>query len=374
MTSALFTPITLGGLSFPNRIAVAPMCQYSADDGSATDWHLQHWMNLAMSGAGMVTVEMTDVERRGRITHGCLGLYSDHNEAVAKRALDAAKAVAVPGTKFGVQLAHAGRKASNQRPWQGGGPLEPHEDPWPVVSASALAFDKGWAVPHALSEDEIAVLVERWADAARRAARAGFDFIELHGAHGYLLFQFLSPLSNRRTDRYGGSLDNRMRLILEVARAVREAAPGLMLGARLSATDWVEGGFTPDEAVDVAKALKEEGAAYICCSSGGNSPLQKIPTGPGYQVHLARYVRDGAGIATRAVGAIDEPHQAEAILRDGDADMVALARAFLVDPRWPWRAAAALGHTIALAPQYERAGPIMKRWVETAARPAQAAE
>ena len=202
MTVHLFSPITLGQLQFPNRIAVAPMCQYSADDGSATDWHLHHWMSLALSGAGMITVEMTDVERRGRISHGCLGLYSDANEAAAKRALDAARRVASPGAKFGVQLAHAGRKASNQRPWEGGGPLQPDQDPWPVVSASAIPFAEGWQTPHALEEGEIAALISHFVQSARRAERAGFDFIELHGAHGYLLHQFLSPLSNKRTDRW----------------------------------------------------------------------------------------------------------------------------------------------------------------------------
>ncbi|MGN6535685.1 MAG: oxidoreductase, partial [Mesorhizobium sp.] len=234
MTAPLFQPITLGGMTAPNRIAVAPMCQYSADDGSAADWHLHQWMSYALSGAGTVTVEMTDVERRGRISHGCLGLYSDHNEAAAKRALDAARRVAQPGTKFGTQLAHAGRKASCQRPWEGGGPLGPNQDPWQTVSASAIPYDQGWHTPHALEEEEIVQLIERFADAARRAERAGFDFIELHAAHGYLIFQFLSPLSNQRTDRWGGSLENRMRFVIEIARAVRKAAPSLMLGARLS--------------------------------------------------------------------------------------------------------------------------------------------
>ncbi|MGP2492169.1 NADH:flavin oxidoreductase/NADH oxidase [Mesorhizobium sp. PUT5] len=366
MTAPLFQPITLDGLAFPNRIAVAPMCQYSADDGSASDWHLYHWMNLAMSGAGMITVEMTNVERRGRISHGCMGLYGDHNEAAARRALDAARRVALPGAKFGVQLAHAGRKASNQRPWEGGGPLKPHQDPWPVVSASAIAYDDGWQVPHALDEEEIGQVIRHFAEAARRAERAGFDFIELHGAHGYLIFQFLSPLSNHRTDRWGGSLENRMRFAVEVARAVRQAAPGLMLGARLSVKDWVDGGFDVAEAIEVAKALKAEGIAYICCSSGGNSPLQKLPSGPGYQVDLAEAVKKGAGIPTRAVGLITEPAQANAIVAEGRADMVALGRAFLADPRWGWRAAAALGEKIHPAPQLARSVTTMEHW----ARPA----
>jgi len=366
MTDHLFAPITIGGLAFRNRIAVAPMCQYSAADGSATDWHLQQWMTYALSGAGMVTVEMTDVERRGRISHGCLGLYSDDNEAAARRTLDAARRVAQPGTRFGVQLAHAGRKASCRRPWDGGGPLAAGEDPWPVVSASAVPYDDGWQVPEALDEAGIEAIVGSFAAAARRAERAGFDFVELHAAHGYLLQQFLSPLSNRRTDRWGGALENRMRLTVEVARRVREAVPALMLGARMSVTDWVEGGFTVEDAIDTAAALKAAGAAYICCSSGGNSPLQKVPLGPGYQVHLAAAVREGAGIVTRAVGMIDEPRQANAIVAGGRADMVALGRALLADPRWPWRAAAALGHEIGTAPQLLRSAHLPKKWAAAA--------
>jgi 2,4-dienoyl-CoA reductase-like NADH-dependent reductase (Old Yellow Enzyme family) len=366
MTSPLFQPITLDGLTLPNRIAIAPMCQYSADDGSATDWHVQQWMSYAMSGAGMVTVEMTDVERRGRISHGCLGLYSDHNEAAAKRALDAARRVAPAETKFGVQLAHAGRKASCQRPWEGGGPLKPEQDPWQTVSASAIAYDEGWHTPRALEEDEIRALIDRFDESARRADRAGFDFIELHAAHGYLIFQFLSPLSNRRADRWGGNLENRMRFAVEIARAVKQAAPGLMLGARLSVKDWVEGGFDVADAIEVAKALKAEGVAYVCASSGGNSPHQKLPSGPGYQVHLAEAVRNGAAIPTRAVGLITDPAQAQAILAGGRADMVALARAFLADPRWGWRAAATFGEKIHAAPQLLRSVTTMEHWMKAA--------
>lgn len=364
MTDHLFTPIEIGGLEIPNRIAIAPMCQYAADDGSATDWHLQQWMGYAMSGAGMVTMEMTDVERRGRISHGCLGLYSDHNEATAKRALDAAKAVAVPGTKFGVQLAHAGRKASNQRPWEGGGPLQPHEDPWETVSASALPFDDGWHTPRALTEEEIHALIGHFVKAAHRAERVGFDFIELHAAHGYLLNQFISPLSNRRTDRWGGSFENRMRLPVEIAKAISGAVPNLMLGARISVTDWVDGGITPEDGVEVARALKDAGARYICCSSGGNSPLAKFPLGPGYQVHLAEAVKKGAGVPVRAVGMIDRPAQAEAIIAEGRADMVALARAILADPRWPYRAAAASGHRIKMPDPLARGGYLFKEWAK----------
>ncbi len=366
MADHLFSPISLGGLDIANRIAIAPMCQYSADDGSASDWHLQQWMTYALSGAGTVTVEMTDVERRGRISHGCLGLYSDHNEAAARRALDAARRVALPGTAFGVQLAHAGRKASCQRPWEGGGPLTPGQDPWQTVSASALPFADGWHTPHALTEDEIHAIIGHFVAAAHRAERAGFDFIELHSAHGYLLHQFISPLSNRRSDRWGGSFENRVRLSVEIARAVRQAVPRLMLGARISVTDWVDGGLSVEEGIEVARALADAGAAYICCSSGGNSPHQKIPTGPGYQVHLAEAVRKAVGIPVRAVGMITDPAQAEEIVAGGRADMVALARAILADPRWPWRAAAALGRELKTAPQLARADHLHRRWVAAA--------
>ena len=366
MSPSLFSPIRIGDLDLPNRIAVAPMCQYSADDGVASEWHLQHWMMLAMTGAGMVTVEMTDVERRGRITHGCLGLYSDACEAAARRTLDAARRVAAPEAKFGVQLAHAGRKASCRRPWEGGGPLALDEDPWPTVSASAIPYDEGWHTPVALTREGIATLVGQFATAARRAERAGFDFIELHSAHGYLLNQFLSPLSNRRTDAYGGPLENRLRLPLEIIAAVLAAVPGIMLGARLSVTEWVEGGLAVEEGVKIARAYRDAGVAYICASSGGNSPQQRLPSGPGYQVHLAEAVRNGAGVATRAVGLIDDPRQADEIVRSGRADVVALGRAFLADPRWAWRAAAALGAEIAPPPQYARAAHLPKKWTQAA--------
>lgn len=367
MTNGLFTPITIGRYTLPNRIAVAPMCQYSADDGTASDWHLFHWMNLALSGASMVTFEMTDVDRRGRISHGCLGMYSDHNEQAAQRTLLAARAVAQPGTIFGLQLAHAGRKASCQRPWEGGGPLKAGQDPWPTISASALPIDGSYPTPHAMVEDEIIAMIEKFADAARRTQRAGFDFIELHGAHGYLMHQFLSPLSNIRTDRWGGSLENRMRFIVEVARAVIAAAPQLMIGARLSVKDWVDGGLTEEDTIEVAKALKAEGIAYICCSSGGLSPLQQVPVGRGYQVHLATAIKQGAGIPVRAVGMIDIPSLGEEIIASGKADMIAIARPLLADPRWPWRAAAEAGVDIKAAKQYLRATDLRKRWAKDAA-------
>ena len=373
MTAALFSPVTLGGLTFANRIAVAPMCQYSADDGSATDWHLQHWMMLAMSGAGMVTIEATAVERRGRITHGCLGLYSDDNAAAAQRTLAAARRVAPPGTRFGIQLAHAGRKASTHLPWQGGGPLAHHDDAWQTVAPSAVPYAHDWHVPAALDQGGIERVTAAFVAAAHRAVRAGFDFVELHFAHGYLVHEFLSPLSNRRTDHWGGPLENRMRLALTIARAVRAALPeSVMLGARMSVTDWVDGGFDPDEAVVVARALKDAGVAYICCSSGGNDPAQKLTPMSSYQVPLAERIRRDAGVPTRAVGMIDDPHVAEAIVAGGKADVVAFARAILADPRWPWRAAAALGSPMHHVPQYARSVPLIANWAAPAARPSAA--
>jgi 2,4-dienoyl-CoA reductase-like NADH-dependent reductase (Old Yellow Enzyme family) len=369
MAPTLFSPIALGNLELPNRIAVAPMCQYSADDGSATDWHLQHWMSLAMSGAGMVTVEATGVTRSGRISHGCLGMYSDDNESAAQRTLAAARRVAQAGTKFGVQLAHAGRKASTNRPWQGGGPLGPHDDPWQTVAPSAVPYAPNWHVPHALDEAGIEHIVGAFADGARRVVRAGFDFIEMHFAHGYLVHEFLSPLANKRADHWGGSLENRMRLPLAIVAAVKAAVPaGFPMGARLSVTDWVDGGFNPDEAVVVAQALKAAGLDYICCSSGGVDPGQKVPTGPSYQVFLAERIRRDAGIATRAVGLIDDPHVADQIVRDGKADIVAFARAILADPRWPWRAAAALGAHMHHVPQYQRSVFLIDKWAKPASR------
>jgi 2,4-dienoyl-CoA reductase-like NADH-dependent reductase (Old Yellow Enzyme family) len=343
MTS-LFSPISLGNLELPNRLVVAPMCQYSASDGSATDWHLQHWSQLGYSGAGLFVVEATAVERRGRITHGCLGLYTDENEATVARALHAARRYAGP-TRFGIQLAHAGRKASTHAPWQGGQPLADGEDPWETVSASRLAFAPSWHVPRALTEKDIGGLVERFVHAAQRAVRIGFDTIELHCAHGYLMHEFLSPLSNHRTDAFGGSLENRMRFPLQVIRAVREAIPAsLPLGMRVSSTDWIEGGWDIEQTVQFVRAAQKLGIEYTCASSGGTAVV-KLNVVPGYQVPFAERIKRETGMTTRAVGAIFTPRQAEHILASGQADMIALARAFMDDPRWGWHAADALGAT-----------------------------
>jgi len=370
--SHLFSPLALGPIELPNRVVVAPMCQYSACDGSASDWHLQHLMQYAIARAGMVVVEATAVERAGRISHGCLGLYSDANEAALARVLDAARRVAAPGTRFAIQLAHAGRKASCQRPWEGGRPLSREEDPWPVVAPSAIPFADNGPVPEALDAKGLARVVAAFAQAAERAVRLGFDAIELHGAHGYLLHEFFSPLSNRRSDANGGSRENRMRFPLEVARAVRAVVPQrLALGARITGTDWADGGLTVDDAVAFAVALKGTGLHYVCVSGGGAVPHVKIPLGPGYQVPFAAKVKAGSGLVTRAVGLIVTPEQAEAVIASGQADCVALARAFLDDPRWVWHAAERLGASVSYPPQYARLAPAM--WPGAAlVRPARA--
>jgi 2,4-dienoyl-CoA reductase-like NADH-dependent reductase (Old Yellow Enzyme family) len=353
MTSPLFTPITLRELTLANRIVVAPMCQYSAEDGSANDWHLLHLGSLAVGGAGLLMIEATAVAAVGRITRGCLGLYSDANETALARVVATCRRFG--NTPLGIQLAHAGRKGSATVPWQGIRALRPEEGAWRTLAPSPLPLDEGWPTPEAFDEAGIERLVESFVAAARRAARLGLDLVELHCAHGYLLHEFLSPIANRRTDAYGGSLENRMRLPLRIAAAVRAAWPEEKpLGARISGSDWLEGGFGIEETVAFARALKALGCDYVCVSSGGIVPKAPIPVRPGYQVAFAERVRRETGIATRAVGLIAEPRQAEAVLASGEADMVAMARAFLDDPRWVWHAAEALGAKAAMAPQYER--------------------
>jgi 2,4-dienoyl-CoA reductase-like NADH-dependent reductase (Old Yellow Enzyme family) len=360
IVSHLFSALALGPIELPNRIAVAPMCQYSACDGSATDWHLQHLMQLAIARAGMVVVEATAVERLGRISHGCLGLYSDANEAALARVLDAARRVAAPGTCFAIQIGHAGRKASCQRPWEGGKPLSAGEDPWATVAPSSVPFAPDWHVPQALDEKGLARVAAAFCRAAERAVRLGFDAIELHAAHGYLLHEFCSALSNTRKDAYGGSREGRMRFPLEVARAVRAVVPKrVALGARITGTDWADGGIVVDDAVAFAAALKAAGLDFVCVSSGAGVPNAKIPIGPGYQVPLAAKVKAEVGIPTRAVGLIVTPEQAEEVVVSGKADFVALARAFLDDPRWVWHAAERLGAKVTPPPQYARLAPNM---------------
>ncbi|HEY4374858.1 MAG TPA: NADH:flavin oxidoreductase/NADH oxidase [Burkholderiales bacterium] len=360
MTSALFSSFKLRGLALPNRIVVSPMCQYSADNGSATDWHLMHWGQMAMSNAALFLIEATAVVAEGRITNGCLGLYSDANEAAFKRCLDAVRKW-TPHTNIGAQLAHAGRKASSRRPWEGGGLIKLGEPgSWQPEAPSALEHIPGEAPAREMTRDEILRLVDDFAKAAQRCERLGLDAIELHGAHGYLLHEFLSPLSNQRTDDFGGSLENRMRFPLMVYDAVRKVWPaGKPLGMRVSTTDWVEGGWDVEECIVFARELHKRGCDWIDCSSGGVDPArQKITLGAGYQVPNAEKIRQAVpGMPVMAVGLITEPQHAEEIVAGGRADLVALARGLLYDPRWPWHAAAQLGATVVAPEQYWRCAP-----------------
>lgn len=357
--SLLFTPFSLpsprGGLTLPNRIVVAPMCQYSAVNGLAADWHLMHWGNLLNSGAGLVTIEATAVLPEGRISPGCLGLWDDATETAMADTLQRARRLA-PATAVCIQLSHAGRKASSAAPWDGGKLLSSSEGGWETFGPSALPHLPTEAPPTAMSLEYMAQVREAFVSAAQRAQRIGIDAIELHAAHGYLLHQFLSPLANQRTDAYGGSFENRIRFVMEVFTAVRAAYQGV-LGLRLSATDWVDGGWDLEQSTALAHRLKAAGCDFIHVSSGGVSPQQKITLGVGYQVPFARQIRAACGMATMAVGLITEPQQAEAVLQAGDADLVALARAFLYQPRWGWQAAAALGGTVAAKEPYWRCLP-----------------
>ncbi len=350
--SSLFSPIALRGLTLENRIVVSPMCQYSSEDGSANEWHLVHLGHLTLSGPSIAFFEATHVSPQARITYRDLGLYSDENERGIERVVRFVRAWA--RSKIGVQLAHAGRKASTLPPWEGGGPAS-GEHAYPIVAPSALAYDTGWHVPSELDEAGMERIRSDFVAAARRAERLGIDIIELHFAHGYLAHEFLSPLSNHRTDRYGGSLENRMRFPLELFERVRAVWPERKpLGVRISATDWVEGGWNLDESVVFAGALKQRGCDFIDVSSGGLSPLQKIDAHPGYQVPFSARIKREIGITTIAVGAITRPQQAEAIVAGGEADMVALARGFLRYPRWTWDAADALGGEPFVPNQYLR--------------------
>ncbi len=354
--STLFSPIQLRDLKLSNRIMVAPMCQYSAVDGSATDWHFTHINSLALSGAAMFCIEATGVEAIGRITPGCLGLYSDANEAALKPIVASVRKHSKAA--IAMQLAHAGRKASSHTPWDGGQLIPIAEGGWLPEAPSALPHKEGEAPPLALDAAGLKRIVDAFVASAKRAERLGLDALEVHSAHGYLLHQFLSPISNQRTDQYGGSLKNRIRFPLEVFDAVRATFPqNKPVGLRVSATDWVEGGWDIQQTIEFAKELKKRHVDWIDVSSGGVSPLQKIPLGPGYQVPLAQAVKEATGVVTMAVGLITEAKQAEEIVASGKADMVALARGMLYDPRWGWHAAAELGGEVAAPPQYWRSQP-----------------
>lgn len=354
--SVLFSPIQLRGLKLSNRIVVSPMCQYSAVNGEANDWHFTHINTLALSGAAMFCIEATAVEAIGRITPGCLGLWNDATEAALKPILASARKRSKAAIV--IQLAHAGRKASSHTPWDGGQLIPVAEGGWQTEGPSAVSHKEGEAPPLALDASGLARIRDAFAASAQRAERLGLDGIEVHCAHGYLLHQFLSPISNRRTDNYGGSLQNRMRFPLEIFDAVRATFPdNKPVGLRVSATDWVEGGWDLAQTIEFAKELKKRNVDWIDVSSGGVSPLQKIPLGPGYQVPLAQGVKQATGVATIAVGLITEAKQAEDIVASGKADMVALARGMLYDPRWGWHAAAELGGQVDAPPQYWRSQP-----------------
>lgn len=357
MAAKLFEPVSLGPLKLHNRIVIAPMCQYSSEDGAATDWHMMHLGHLALSGAGLLIIEATGVEPEGRISYADMGLYSDHTERALARVLESIRRYST--MPIAIQLAHAGRKASTDLPWKGGKQIARDDKKgWQTVSASALGFHSTDNPPAALDKAGLKRVRDAFVAAAKRSARLGLDGIEIHSAHGYLLHQFLSPHANQRTDEYGGSLENRMRFPLEVFDAVREAYPaGCPVWVRLSAQDWAEGGWTLEESIEYSKALKARGAAAIHVSSGGLTPKQQIKMGPHYQVPFSKEIKEKAGIKTIAVGLITDPKQAEEIVREDEADMVALARGILYDARWPWHAAAELGAKIKPPPQYLRSAP-----------------
>ncbi len=354
MSASLHEPLTLRGVTMRNRIGVSPMCEYSSVDGFATDWHLVHLGSRAVGGAGLVFTEATAVTADGRISPFDLGIYLDeHIERLARITQFIVDQGAVPG----IQLAHAGRKASTDAPWRGGAPLTPAQYGWsPIVAPSAVPFSERSLVPHALDAAGLASVVDAFRTATARALDAGFRVIELHAAHGYLLHEFLSPLSNRRTDAYGGSFDNRVRLLLEITTAVRRVWPdSLPLVVRISGTDWMPGGWDVEQSVALARLLIPLGVDLIDCSSGGIVPGAKIPVGPGYQVGIAERIKRDAGMATAAVGLITDAQQADAIVRSGQADMVLLARELLRDPYWPLHAAKVLGVQVTWPVQYQRA-------------------
>jgi len=350
----LFQPLTIRSVTLRNRVGVSPMCQYSAEDGVANDWHYVHLGSRAVGGAGLVIVEATAVAPEGRITPGCMGLWGEkHIEPLAR----IAKFVKAHGSVAGIQIAHAGRKASADLPWKGGAHLPDDQGGWPTIAPSAIPFGGDLPkVPRAMTEADIVRVQADFVATAKRALAAGFEWLELHAAHGYLINEFLSPLANHRVDKYGGSFENRIRLLLDTTRAVRRVWPDrLPLAVRISAIDWRPDGWQIEDSIALAKLLKAEGVDLIDCSSGGVAPDAKITVAPGYQVPFAEKIRHGAGIATAAVGFITEPKQADDIVRNGQADVVLLARQMLVDPYWPAHAAKTLGHKLTPPNQYARA-------------------
>lgn len=353
----LFTPLKVRSLALDNRIVIAPMCQYSAVDGCMNDWHQMHLGQLAQSGAALITIESTAVVQDGRISFADVGLYDDATASAMAKVIESVHRWS--NTPIAVQLNHAGRKASVQRPWQGGLQIPPSEENgWQTFAPSPVAVRNDYVAPLALDKDGLQKIRDGFAAAARRAATVGIDLVQIHAAHGYLLHQFLSPLSNQRTDEYGGSLENRARFPLEIFDVVREAFPSdRPVSVRISGTDWIEGGFSFEEAKAFSKMLEARGVDAIHVSSGGLRPDQQIPVGPGYQVPLARSIKSVVNVPVVAVGLITEPAHAEAIIANGDADFIAIARTVLYDPRWPWHAAAELGGQVQAASQYLRCQP-----------------
>jgi 2,4-dienoyl-CoA reductase-like NADH-dependent reductase (Old Yellow Enzyme family) len=350
----LFEPLTIKGITLRNRIGVSPMCMYSYTDGFSNDWQVIHLGARAAGGAGLIIAEATGVQPRGRITPFDVGIWSDaHIDPLARMT----RVVKENGAVAGIQIAHAGRKASTARPWEGGKPIMPNQPlGWEVVGPSPIAFSEGYSVPRELSLEEIKDVQGAFRAAAQRALAAGFEWLELHAAHGYLMHSFYSPISNQRTDEYGGSFENRIRFLLETVQSVRPVWPEhLPLTVRISGTDWVEGGWSVDDSVELARRLRLEGVDLVDCSSGGNAAQARIPAGPGYQVPISEAVRQGAGILTATVGMVTAPAQADEIIRNGRADLVLLGREMLRDPYWPLHAAQVLKQPIPVPPQYLRA-------------------
>ncbi|MGY9056655.1 MAG: NADH:flavin oxidoreductase/NADH oxidase [Alphaproteobacteria bacterium] len=370
MSNALFQPIQLRSVTLPNRIVVAPMCMYSADDGSATDWHVMHLGNLSQSGAGLLIVEATGIEARGRISPGCTGLYSDANEAAMKRVIDICRTYS--DMPMGIQLGHAGRKASTNPPQKGGASLTEAEGAWETIGPSAEAFGDGWHTPRAMDRELMDEVIAAAVTATERCARIGFDVVELHGAHGYLVSEFLSPIANKRNDAFGGPIQNRIKFPMELFEAMRAAWPDdKPLGVRLNGTDWDDEGLKVEDAIVFAQALAGAGCDFLDVSGGGNS-LVRPPLAPGYQAAYAAQIRAASGIPTMAVGMIREPQLANQLVESGGVDMIAMARGLLYEPRWPWRAAFELGADAPYAPQYGRAEP--GKWIQAFPEVQQAAE
>jgi 2,4-dienoyl-CoA reductase-like NADH-dependent reductase (Old Yellow Enzyme family) len=356
MKSHLFSEYKLGPVMLENRIVVSPMCQYMAEDGSANDWHLMHYGNMSIGAGGLIMFEATHVSSVGRITHKCLGLYSDQNEQALKRVVDFCRTHG--RAKLGIQLAHSGRKGSAKTPMEGMSSLGKDDSPWETLAPSALPFADGWRTPKAMQKEDLERVKQEFLSAAIRAVRLGFDVIELHAAHGYLLNQFLSPLSNHRTDEYGGAAENRMRFPLEILDALKQTIPAsVALGARISGTDWVDGGISEDDMVEFTAALEARGCDFVDVTSGQLDPRQQIPFAPGFNLPFSKKVKSSAKIAAMGVGMITNPLQAEDAIATGSADLIAIARAAMDDPRWAWHAARDLDAPIEYAKNYQRCHP-----------------